>query len=86
MPLSVSAEMVNSRKLRDADLSKLNKTSDSEEENVSEYENHISDEIGSDSCDNDFDIDIIRCTIYKMIIPRLLKYRINWIRFHISVD
>ncbi|GFT40610.1 hypothetical protein NPIL_296581, partial [Nephila pilipes] len=56
--LSVSAEMVNSRKLSDAVIDMLIEASDSEEENVSEYENHPSDEIESDSFDNDFDVDI----------------------------
>ncbi|GFS86870.1 hypothetical protein NPIL_141121 [Nephila pilipes] len=48
--------MANSRDLSDADLTKLIKASDSEEENVSEYENHTSDEIKSDCSNKDFDI------------------------------
>ncbi|GFU44647.1 hypothetical protein NPIL_424091 [Nephila pilipes] len=58
VPLSVSAEMTNFRKLRDADIAKMVEASDSEEENVSEYENHTSDEVEGDSSDNDFDIGI----------------------------
>ncbi|GFS88549.1 hypothetical protein NPIL_468941 [Nephila pilipes] len=45
VPLNVSAEMTNSRKLSEADIAKLIETSDRKEENVSEYENHTSDEI-----------------------------------------
>ncbi|KAF8785217.1 hypothetical protein HNY73_010789 [Argiope bruennichi] len=46
--------MANRRNLSDADISI--EASDSEE--VSEYENHASDEIESESSDNDFDTDI----------------------------
>ncbi|GFT87428.1 hypothetical protein NPIL_497821 [Nephila pilipes] len=57
MPSSVSAEMEYSDKINDADITKLIEASDREDENVSVYENHASDEIESDSTDNDFDID-----------------------------
>ncbi|KAF8784795.1 hypothetical protein HNY73_010429 [Argiope bruennichi] len=49
--------MANRRNLSHADIAKLIEASDSEEE-VLEYENHISDEIDSESSDNDFDTDI----------------------------
>ncbi|GFS76656.1 hypothetical protein NPIL_256041 [Nephila pilipes] len=57
-PLNVSVEIANSKTLRDADTAKLIKVSDSEEENVSAYENYTSDKIESNISDNDFDIDI----------------------------
>ncbi|GFT23347.1 uncharacterized protein NPIL_159901 [Nephila pilipes] len=55
--LSVNAEIAISRKSNDADIPKLIKASESEEGNVPEYENHISDENESNGSDNDFDID-----------------------------
>ncbi|GFS79995.1 hypothetical protein NPIL_160491 [Nephila pilipes] len=58
VPLSVSAEIANSRKLSDTDVAKLTEASDMGEENVSEYENHTGEGIESDDSDNDFDIDI----------------------------
>ncbi|GFU56535.1 hypothetical protein NPIL_395131 [Nephila pilipes] len=60
MPSSMSAEMTNFRTLSDANIAKLTEDIASEEENVSEYENHTNDGIESDSSGNDFDIDIQR--------------------------
>ncbi|GFT59900.1 hypothetical protein NPIL_217361 [Nephila pilipes] len=52
MPLSMSAEMANSRTWNDADTVKLIEVSDTEEENVFKKENHTRDEIESDNSDN----------------------------------
>ncbi|KAF8791246.1 hypothetical protein HNY73_006140 [Argiope bruennichi] len=48
--------MANRRNLSHADIANLREVSDSEE--LSEYENYTSDEIESESSDNDFDTDI----------------------------
>ncbi|GFS87472.1 hypothetical protein NPIL_683871 [Nephila pilipes] len=55
MPLNVNTEMVISKKLSDVDIAALIEASNIEEKNASEYENHTSDEIESDSSNNDSD-------------------------------
>ncbi|GFT05614.1 hypothetical protein NPIL_459391 [Nephila pilipes] len=66
----MSTEMANSKKLSEADIAKLIGALDSEEENVSEYENHTSEEIESDSSDNDFGTDIQQMRNVQNIYPK----------------
>lgn len=57
-PLRISAKMANRWNLSDADIAKLIKPLTAKSLNASEYDNHTSDEIESESSHNDFDIDI----------------------------
>ncbi|KAF8794740.1 hypothetical protein HNY73_002682 [Argiope bruennichi] len=61
--------MANRRNLSHADIGKLIEASDNEEE-VSEYENHTSDEIESESSDNNFDTDIHQMNHVESILSK----------------
>ncbi|XP_055936713.1 zinc finger protein 107-like [Argiope bruennichi] len=69
VPANVREKMANRRNLNHADIAKLMEASDSSEE-VSEYKNHTSDEIESESSDNDFDTAIQQMNYKGNIQPK----------------
>ncbi|KAF8767288.1 hypothetical protein HNY73_020271 [Argiope bruennichi] len=74
--------MANRRNLNHADIAKLMEASDSSEE-VSEYKNHTSDEIESESSDNDFDTAIQQMNYKGNIQP---KNHESWICCHFLLN